>query len=397
MKKVGIITMYYNSNNYGGVLQAYALQKVISKLGYDCKQISFNKTIKNKTLILLKNHIIDDGVKFTFNWGLDRAKKIINNNLAKKIISKQSQKLFKKRKETFKSFRDSIPHTFVYDEKNIDKTNDYFDMFICGSDQIWKPGVICPEYLLNFVDNSKIKISYAASISKNNILNKDIEYIVNSIKDFNAISIREKYEMDILNKKLNNKVKLVLDPTLLLSYEDWSRLSNNKNLIKGKYIFCYFLEPNPKIYKEIIKVSNETNTKIVSIPFANGKLNLFDNKFGDDIIIDAGPNEFINLIKNAEYVYTDSFHATVFSLIFSIPFCSIERDEAKYMNSRINTLLEIVDLSNRFIKKENIYNFSINNVNKKININKEKFDRIKEESIQYLIKSLEKLECDKNE
>lgn len=383
-KKVGIITMYHNSINYGGVLQAYALQKFLEINNFEAKQICFKKNNNNKTNSI-KMHYKDLGLINTIRWAIDRTIKKISSKIALKVINSSEKQAYNERLKKFEDFRKKIPHTKkIYDSGNIVETNDLFDIFCCGSDQIWKPGVVCPEYMLNFVHKNKYKMSYAASISKTNISEEEIEKMIPFLFDFNNISLREKNEKDILKNYVDKKIEWVVDPTLLLEQKDWEKLYI-KDLVKEKYIFCYLLESNSKKYKIIKEFAKINNLKIVTIPFANGTLNLKDRNFGDIKIANAGPKEFISLIHDASVVITDSFHATVFSNIFKKNFFVLEREEATTMNSRITSLLEILNMKDRFINDKDL-------LTKKIECNfdkKNNFDKMKSSSIEYLL-SIEK-------
>lgn len=379
--KCGIITMYYNSINYGGVLQAYALQKFLENNGIEARQICFQKKgygLKKS----IKMHYKDLGIIKTFFWATDRVYKSISNRIARKIIKSKEKKLFNERIKKFADFREKIPHTDkIYTSNNIKETNELFDTFCCGSDQIWKPGVVCPEYMLNFVNDNKYKLSYAASISKTDISEEQINYMIPFLNSFDKISLREKTDKSLIKKYIKKDVEWVIDPTLLLTKKDWEKLYI-KNIVGKRYVFCYLLEANSKKYKIIKKFAQKNNLKIVTIPYASGVLNLKDKKFGDIHITNAGPQEFISLIHDADVVITDSFHAAVFSNIFERNFFVLEREEAPTMNSRIISLLDMFSRKDRFIKDGEL-------CTKKIDCNfdeKNGFNKIKNSSINFLLK-----------
>lgn len=387
--KIGIITMYHKSKNYGGVLQAYALQKFLNNNGFEAFQICYQKEQTNKT-IGIKTHLKESGIAKTLIWFNDRLRKRISTKIANKILGNNYKKQFNKRIENFNEFRDEIQHTSnIYTQENVKELNDIMDIFICGSDQIWKPGVICPDYMLNFVDDKKIKISYAASISKTNISDKDLEYMIPYLTRFNKISVREESDVKKLSQKIKRNVSWVIDPTLLLNEEEWSSVCSNTKITNEKYLFCYLLEANSRKYKIIKKFAKNNNLKIVTIPFSNGDLNLKDIKFGDIRATDAGPKDFLSLIKNAEMVITDSFHAAVFSNIFKTKFFVLERTEAPTMNSRIVSLLNMFNMMDRFINDNELLS---KNLECSFRENNE-FNSIKKFSTEYLL-SLKTLKGD---
>lgn len=376
MKKIGIITMYYKSINYGGVLQAYALERYLNSIGMDAEQICFSKGKKNlKTNI--KKKIKENG----FKWLVLKFRNYFGTKIGNILLSQNEKKLFEERRKKFENFRNQIKHSKkVYTCDNIAETNDIYDIFCCGSDQIWKPGVVCDEYLLKFVKN-KEKISYAASISKTNISEDELKTIADNIKDYMLISLREETDVSHLNQLIKKKVEWVVDPTLLLEENDWNNIASQRQY-EGDYIFCYTLELNSKKKKAIKKFSKSHFCKIITIPYANGTIDLKEKNFGDIKIINAGPEDFLSLIKHAKYIITDSFHASLFSIMFKKDFFVLERYDAPTMNSRIISLLNLFGLKERFVKENDL-----NTIKTKCNYcNISQFNKIRENSINFLNK-----------
>lgn len=383
MKKVGILTMYNNSNNYGGVLQAYALQKAIEKLGYKCEQISFRKTTQKKLTNNLKNRVETNGILEVCSWAIKRSNKVIVSKIAKKLYSKKYEEEILERKEKFKRYRDSIPHSCEYYSENIEESLKNYDIYVCGSDQIWKPGVVCKEYLLEFVPDNKYKFSYAASISKNILSLDEREYLIKGINRLDCVSLRESQTVEVIQQFTDKKIESVLDPTLLISKEEWEKQCGVVK-VNEKYIFCYLLGFDKKQRDIIKKLALKTKMKIVTIPFADGKYNFMDNDFGDIKLCSAGPGEFLTLIKNAELVITDSFHATVFSNIFETDFYVLGRTEEPAMNTRIISLLDMFNLQERLLYvADELLNW------KPIDFTKRKrYDKELKKSEEYLVNAL---------
>lgn len=381
MKKIGIITLYYNNYNYGGLLQSFALCEFLRKQGNNAYQIAFNKTgkytvKKNKIKRLLE--LIEE---LSF-WGainkivIKIKLKVISKTVSdsKKVLIKKN---LKKRELILAKFMDQIPHTVVVDEDTISNLNDVFDFFITGSDQVWKPGVYCDEYFLKFT--SKKKVAYAASIGRSKLVKRDKDYIINSVKEMDAVSVREKEACDLLERE-NVNAKLVVDPTLLLTRDDWEKFSEKYD-ISGKYLFCYFLGTSKKHRDLATRYARNHNLKIVTLPYLSGIVNNVDDKFGDYKLFDVSPKNFVYLIKNAEYIFTDSFHTTVFSGIFNKRFIVFDREEEKTMNGRIVNLLKLYGASNRFVT--NIDN--IDDLSLYCNVyENEEFIKLRNESINYL-------------
>ena len=183
--KVGITTHYYNSNNYGGNLQAYALCQVLQKNGVQAEQICYSALTKKRTPFqILKEKGLVAFCKLVAKRVLGVFKKIFNKN--KKIKGFIAQ-----RKANILAFNQKIPHSdVVYNQDNIVEANDKYDMFITGSDQVWHPSAINKAYTLEFVKN-KPKISYAASLSVSELSDNQKEYFKEFIKDYSAVSVRE--------------------------------------------------------------------------------------------------------------------------------------------------------------------------------------------------------------
>lgn len=384
MKKIGILTYYYNTHNYGGILQAYALTYYLNNyLFLDTKQICyslederpFDKSYEEKNQKTVKR-----------NTFLER----VNIKIKLKKYNNTIKPHFVNRNKKFKQFEKKISHTdFVYNLSNISDCNDLFDVFITGSDQIWTFKWFNPTFYLEFANDDKQKLSYAASMGKSQLSVNETKYLQKVLSSFSAISVREKDLLSSISKCVPQlDSQLVLDPTLLLQENDWQNLVND-NLIKGDYIFCYFLGEDKEAVKIIKQFSKRKKLKIVNIPFANEGFNITDFNFGDIKIYDAGPEDFLTLIKYSSYVFTDSFHASVFSLIFKKEFYCFERNGIKGMSSRLYTLTQIFNCEERFCDTE-----EKRNINYILNLKEINFDfhpdylNLRNQSINYLKKYL---------
>ena len=175
-KKVGIMTLYNNNNNYGGIAQSYAIQRYIESIGYECSIINYKRSRKG-VFTIPQTQLT--GVKGIKNALVRRIEMVGDVFLKNKI---------ELRKICFAKSREVIPHTDVYDEENIQNCNKEFDIFISGSDQIWKPFVLQLPYVLNFVDSKKTKISYASSISQTELSDKYGCFMKKYLEEYKAIS-----------------------------------------------------------------------------------------------------------------------------------------------------------------------------------------------------------------
>lgn len=345
-KRIGILTMYYNSANYGGLLQAYALTRYLNDNGYDAKQITYDfskVTIninipegnrQNQKVLQLKRKIKKALVEF------DNSRHGIRN-------------LRQKRIQACKQFRVGVPHTKeVYSVSTLKKSLQDFDAFITGSDQVWNPNGYRPGFFLTFVNGKeKIKISYAASISSQ-ISTYASSTFKATLKDFHAISVREKSDVETLKTITGRNIQWVLDPVFLLSKEQWNdTVEEIRDLSNIKFLFCYFLGDSVQQRKSAQDFAKVHGLKLVTIPYLQMKFRHCDQEFGDIKLNSISPNQFLWLIQNAEYIFTDSFHATAFSIIFRKKFVVFDRAEHPEMVGRIRSITDLFKCSDLLLSE----------------------------------------------
>jgi len=345
--KVGIMTMYHGNYNFGGQLQAFALQRAVESLGHECEVIDFSVEIKS----------------FAFR----KLTHISTRKLLRKIKQKalyawkeKTDKAFRKdtslRKKRFQSFMKEIPHTeFCTADSMKEMFETYFDACIVGSDQVWNPQWWVPEYFLDFVSNQTKKIAYAASLGVDKLSERDATFIENKIKDFVAVSLREEGGKRLLEGYVTNQLHVTLDPTLLYTRKMWDTIAV-KPTIEEPYVVVYF--PGGKS-ESALRTWHEfciqENLKLVVFPHFQGKYDAADEKFSDIRDYSSGPAQFLGLIKYAKYIMTGSFHATVFSIIFQKQFVSFR--EKKEMNTpvemlRNGALLKELGLEGRLVQRD---------------------------------------------
>lgn len=321
--KVGIVTIT-SGENYGNRLQNYALQYKLIKKGH-----------KVETFYNLG----DNNVNFIWN---------IKNILKRSIFYKKYKNEIL-RKKAFNNFNKEFIYFSKYrlSNKKVPKgISELYDVFICGSDQIWNA---------NYKENSKINFldfidlnkrnSFAASFGSNHIPENRKEEYSKWLKNFKNISVREEDGKDIVKELADRQdVEVLVDPTMLLSSNEWRVISKKpKNLKSKKYILNYFLGDITENRKsEIDRIAKENNCEII---------NILDKK---SEFYACDPSEFLFLEDNAFLICTDSFHSCVFAILFNTPFIIFDRkdDNIVSMNSRINTLLNKFKLENRKFNKE---------------------------------------------
>ena len=253
---------------------------------------------------------------------------------------------------------------------------------------MWNTEWYTPVFFLKFVPSDKIKISYAASISKDSLTDGEKEVFKKSLADYKAVSVREEQAEELIKDLSPVKPVVTLDPTLLLDEGDWDKVCAPR-VVDEDYIFCYFLGNNPKERKIAKKFAKEKGLKLVSIPLT-GAMVYSDLKFGDVVLPAASPEEFISLIKHASYVFTDSFHAVVFSQIYKRQYFAFNRDSKGSMNSRIINITNLFDTQERFCNGKDRETLKYVHSLKDIDFTRpnKRFEDLKEFSIDFLRENL---------
>lgn len=342
MKKIGLVTVH--NPNYGSMLQSYALHKFLTDNGYDNEVILYTK--KNDLRQLAR----------IFNFSLLIMKgNVVYRDLYCKLFHKDIYANLKVRTEKFNEFK----YAYLKFSKNhigwkqLIETNNDYDTFIIGSDQVWNPINIGTDFFnLLFTADDKYRISYASSFGVSSIPASQRKKTKHYLERIQCLSTREKAGVNIIKEMTGRDATLVCDPTLLVDRKIWDELKGQERFVKEKYIFCYFLGNNPQHRDFANRFKAKTGYKLVALQHLD-ELVLSDINFADIKPFDVGPAEFVNLICNAEYVLTDSFHGTIFSLLYHKSFFTFSRFESSAKastNSRISSLLELVGIPERHIK-----------------------------------------------
>lgn len=331
--KIGLVT-WYKYENFGTVLQAFALQKSIQELGHSCEIIPYDQIKQGKESKLTIEEL---GYKVK-----RKIKKILKIYEYKHIKSFEEE--YNKRSLVFKEFVET--QLCLSKALNFEEYEHKYDLFICGSDQIWSPAVFDCFYFLDFVKDKRKTIAYAPSIGRNNICSHYKADYTRLINGINYLSIREKRGAEVIKYLTGRDAKIVLDPTLLLDSSVWYGLIEKK-VYMTPYILCYVLGDISSVYKFIKKIQKKLKCKIVII--AN---KITDWRYKNDCITVVSPQHFLSLFYHASMVCTDSFHGIAFSINFQKQFFSFlrfkEKDE-KSQNSRVINILDIFNLKSRLI------------------------------------------------
>ncbi|UAL46934.1 polysaccharide pyruvyl transferase family protein [Sutcliffiella horikoshii] len=332
--KVSTITCH-DVYNHGASLQAYALQQYLTNIGLDSQIINYKPPyLSNQYKMLSINNP---------KWKKNLVTKTfyLVCHFPFRIISLRRKKNFDK--FTSKNLKISEKKFTSIQELKTDCPD--ADFYICGSDQIWN----ClhnngkdPSFYLEFAPENKVKFSYAASFATEVIPEKYREFVETNVKKLDGVSVRESSGVDLL-KALGISAVNVVDPVFLLNKQEWFKFSKKKP--KEKYILIYDFD-NSNLIKEIaLDIKKKTGLKIYII-------NQSKQRYYDKSYALVGPDSFVNLIKNAEVVISNSYHAAVFSIIFEIDFYIVNRSES--INTRMRDLLYDLKLESRLIREENL-------------------------------------------
>lgn len=348
MKRIAICTLFYKNYNYGGILQAYALQYLLRKNSFEAEVIAYDNNTN-------KNPIYPTLLSYCSQYSL---KEIITKILEKvyKKTNKKLQNRLSKRYALYNEFvNKNIVYTPLYSDETLVELGEKYDVYISGSDQIWNPNAIRKLYLLEFpIKKESLRISYAASISRKSLDPHEIDVMLPSIAQFDHISVRERTAKILLSESgIKKTINVVCDPTILLSARDWDNIAAPR-IIQKPYVIVYaFSEIRQQ--QQLLEYYRNKGIECYYIPYVKNSPNSFDHKSLLKPLFDVGPAEFISLIKYAENVITDSFHGTVFSIIYQKQFIVFERDKEKNRtskNSRIYDLLEDLKLEGRLVNND---------------------------------------------
>ncbi|HOQ06429.1 MAG TPA: polysaccharide pyruvyl transferase family protein [Clostridiales bacterium] len=356
--KAGILTFHY-AHHYGAQLQAYALMRAIQLLGVDCGIINYVR----------KDNIEGSSL---FKKGLSPGAVLSN------LDTLLHYRSLKKRHDRFDSFvfnEMKLSEKFYGSYKELCDDPPAYDVYVCGSDQIWNPLIFSektydPAFFADFARSGR-RVAYAPSFGISSIPEDKREELAGYLAKFDCLSSREKQGEKIIREITGREAVTVLDPTLLLPAEEWSMLAaapgsagydspeasggdspgtgDGGPLQTGGYILCYFITDARKYADYVGLVAEKYRLPVVSLCGSRRVVPQTKHKR-----LDCGPREFLGLFREASVVCTDSFHGTVFSLIFEKEFYSFEasKDPSKAVGSRQYNLLETTGLLSR------LYNIS---------------------------------------
>ena len=330
MEKDNIKIFIFNrAHNYGAFLQVYALQEKIKMLNYDVQVVDLkvNEIVKNYKIFKISKNIKTTIKRIIYLKKDYRNLKVRYNNFKRIIEEKLNLTKAVKRLSQIKN---------VLNKK---------DILITGSDQVWNAEIINNKFDLFTlaIPGNNYKISYAASVGDVKLIEKYKEKYINNIGKIDKISVREKDAEIKLKQLINKPIEIVLDPTLLLTCAKWNELVKNTHKVKEKYICAYVVSPDEEYVKIVNQISATTGLKVIHFGLRNpGYKNVLQTAYTE------GPLNFVDYIRNAEYVVTTSFHATVFSIIYNKKFFVVPHSKT---GSRVTNLLKKLEIKERDFEK----------------------------------------------
>ncbi len=359
-KKIGILT-FHCADNYGAVLQAYALQKKLAEIGCDCEIIDY------------KCPFIIEGYRLFSRKALKSIKSLLRYTLNFFFLLRRKQAFIKFRKSYLKLSGE------VFDKTTIKQAANKYDLIIAGSDQIWneQKSHSIDVFMLDWVTDRKKKIAYAASFGYDQIP-KELFHQSQNYKEwlssFAYISVREEQAANIVAGFSNKRPPVVLDPVMLFSENEWRRMFEVRRRTGDEYILLYTFQPGHTLrFAEYM--SKKTGLPIIYIN--SNFRRIIDAKYKRA----CSPTEFVKLFLNARYIITNSFHGTALSIVFNKDFFVDMLPQPNNVNSRLEHILNIFNLGDRILKEDHNENtlepIGFDVVNRKL-------EKLRCEAMQYL-------------
>ena len=348
MKPVFLATCYFQQN-YGSVLQALATQEFLDINSVPNQTINISgifDVINKRKMAYFKRNIFNKDVVFD---KLSYVRLVVNEKLNRKLGFN-----IQKRKRLFKEFSQSkfrLTDAFLSFSELSRACGTNAEAVLVGSDQLWLPtNIEADYYTLNFVPENIKRISYSTSFGVSSLPKEQAYKAAEFLNKIDYLSVREQSGITLIKDIIGKTPELVCDPVILLTAQQWHNLISEKPTPKEKYIFCYFLGKESHHYLWVKNLSKITGLKIIGITNLDTYIKKAD-KTVDLAKYDVDPFEFVNLIKNADFICTDSFHATVFSLLFHkkvFTFRRFIKKSAMSTNGRLESLYKFLGKSQPF-------------------------------------------------
>lgn len=350
-RKIGIVAVTYK-DNFGSALQTYATQYTLEKLGYNARIFEIKGVYRG---IMIKKMWYYAGRFFD----PVEVKYLLANlkSRSRKIVSVSADQFAADMKVRHRMYSDFNKHwnkmlPAVNGWNGLKKQAEDMETVVVGSDQLWRPSnIVGCYYTLEFVPDEVKKISFSTSFGVPELPKRLHRHAKRFLSRLDHISVREDSGAVIVKQECGREAKVVCDPTMMLTAEDWMHIQSVKPFAEGNYILMYLMGDNPKHREFVKKLRKATGFRIIGLLHGATYIS-YDEDVVDEKPFNVGPSEFINLIRYAQYVCTDSFHCCVFSILNSTKFFAFRRwpDGSKFSaNDRLYTLLKFTGLENRML------------------------------------------------
>ncbi len=330
--KVGIFT-FPNSVSYGAVLQMYALCRAVNRLGHEAEAINYYSSYMKAEKHCNSGHMLV--LKHTLERTMRRA---LHAPLYAGFAA------FEKKNVPL------YPKKFFSDKSRLPEIGAGYDAVICGSDQVWNPDITGSDlsYFLDFCGEGTRRISYAPSFALETLPADFAAGAREELLKFSSLSVRELQGQAVIAEMIGREVPVVVDPTMLIETHDWRQLEAPYKRIKGEYLLYFTVKGSSDLFKKSREFAKQNGLKMVVV---GGKI-LKKFKNNDPVVhyaVDISPAEWLWLVDHARYVATNSFHGTVFSVLYEKDFY-LELSSAT--NSRLSNLVNMLGLDSRIVPKE---------------------------------------------
>jgi hypothetical protein len=351
MKKIGIAAVTYK-DNFGSALQTYATQYTLEKLGYDARIFEIkgvHRSIFIKKLLYYAGRLFDPvEAKYLFANLTSRSRK--QASVASDGFAQEMKVRHQMYTDFNRKWNKMLPT--VKGWSGLRKQASDMDAVVVGSDQLWRPSnIVGCYYTLEFVPDNVKKIAFSTSFGVPELPARLHKHAKKYLSRLEHISVREDSGADIVKKESGRDATVVCDPTMMLTAEEWMHIQDEKPFAEGNYILMYLMGDNPEQREFVKKLSKATGCRIIGLLHGATYIS-YDEDVVDEKPFNVGPSEFVNLIRNAQYVCTDSFHCCVFSILNSTKFFAFRRwpDGSKFSaNDRLYTLLKFTGLDRRML------------------------------------------------
>lgn len=363
--KIGILTRRYGYN-MGSTLQALAMVEMLRSLGHDVEVIDYDETSGHP--------------KWKLRPAIEHLMyklKIPRSGMRRDYLEHRMGQ--EKKFEEFEGTYLPLTSGTYKNAESLAKISKNYDKIVAGSDQIWNPMLYDPIFFGNFISTDQLYkfLPYAPSIGVNSsaLINPDQKTLLRRLP---TLSCREIEGASVLTEITGREIPVVLDPTLMINPEFWTNITNSHKVseLSDNYLLTYFLgNVSEETQKEIEQLARTRNLRVINIAMFNKPNHIKPNSH----LKELGPGEFLSVIKDASYIATDSFHATVFSWIFNRDFrvfLRFNHNDPKNQNSRIHTLLDILGCKNK------IYGF------KSTTSENSQIENLRKSSFQYLVENI---------